>query len=48
MAAIKESRLKRGAVIEFFFFNCEGVNQTELFQKFKNVYKDHAVDQSYV
>ena len=46
MAATKESRLKLRAVIEFW--NCEGVNQTELVQKLKNVYEEDAVDQSYV
>ena len=46
MAATKESQLKQRAVIEFL--NREGVNQTELVQKLKNVYKEDAVDQSYV
>ena len=30
------------------FLNCEGLNQTEIVQKLKNVYKHDAVDQSNV
>ena len=46
MAATKESRLRQRAVVEVL--NCEGVNQTDLIQKLKNVYNEVAVDQSNV
>ena len=46
MAATKVSRSKQRAVIEFL--NCEGVNQTEIVQRLKNVYKEDALDQSNV
>ena len=46
MAATKESQLKQRAEIEFL--NCEGVNQTEIVKKWKNVYKEDSVDQSNV
>ena len=42
MAATKESRLKQRAMIEFL--DCEGVNQTEIVKKLKNVFKDVAID----
>ena len=46
MNATKESQLKQKAVVEFW--NCESINQTEIVQKLKNVYKEDAVDQSNV
>ena len=42
MAATKESKLKHRGDVEFF--NSESVNQTEIVQKLKNVYKEDAVD----